>query len=58
MESHKGEGHAGLGLSIVRRLADEIGAHIQCDSDREGTRFEIRLPHREAETGALGAGQG
>ncbi|WP_018995144.1 HDOD domain-containing protein [Thioalkalivibrio sp. ALJ2] len=58
VESHKGEGHAGLGLSIVRRLADEIGAHIQCDSDREGTRFEIRLPHREAETGALGAGQG
>ncbi|WP_019624454.1 HDOD domain-containing protein [Thioalkalivibrio thiocyanoxidans] len=58
VESKKGEGHAGLGLSIVRRLADEIGAQIHCDSDRDGTRFEIRLPHREAEIGKIRTRQG
>ncbi|WP_018862202.1 HDOD domain-containing protein [Thioalkalivibrio sp. ALJ3] len=58
VKSQKGASHAGLGLSIVRRLADEIGAHIHCDSDREGTRFEIRLPHRETEAGEVGTGQG
>lgn len=55
--SQKGEGHAGLGLSIVRRLADEIGAHIHYASDSDGTRFEIRLPHRETGTEAIQAGQ-
>ncbi len=40
----KGEGHSGLGLSIVKRLADEVGARIDVESSEKGTRFEIRLP--------------
>ena len=49
--SAKGEGHSGLGLSIAKRLADEIGATLECTSESEGTRFEIGLPQRDASTG-------
>jgi K+-sensing histidine kinase KdpD len=46
--STKGEGHAGLGLSIVKGLADDIGAAISCRTFPErGTRFELAIPRRE-----------
>jgi len=38
-------GHAGLGLSIVKQLLDQLGAEISCASSPEaGTRFQILLP--------------
>ncbi|WP_018951258.1 HDOD domain-containing protein [Thioalkalivibrio sp. AKL12] len=43
--STKGTGHAGLGLSIVKRLTEEIGAGLSFTSGSAGTRFEIALPH-------------
>ena len=42
--STKGGEHSGLGLSIVRNLADEIGAMVHCQSDRHGTRFQVLVP--------------
>ena len=42
--SRKGGGHAGLGLSIVGRLVQELGAVIQCHSTPAGTRFKLLLP--------------
>lgn len=44
VESTKGAGHSGLGLSIVKRLVEAIGATIIAASGPEGTRFEIFLP--------------
>jgi len=43
--STKGAGHSGLGLSIVKKLVDEMGATIVCASGTEGTQFQILLPH-------------
>lgn len=47
-------GHAGLGLSIVKQLLDQLGAEISCASAAEtGTLFQILLPRtlpREAST--------
>jgi signal transduction histidine kinase len=38
-------GHAGLGLSIVKQLLDQLGAEISCASGpTTGTRFQILLP--------------
>lgn len=42
--SRKGGGHAGLGLSVVGRLAEELGAVLQCHTTRAGTRFKLLLP--------------
>ncbi|MCG5502037.1 HDOD domain-containing protein [Ectothiorhodospira lacustris] len=42
--STKGEGHSGLGLSITRRLIDEMGGSIVCASGAQGTRFQILFP--------------
>ena len=43
--STKGEGHLGLGLHIVKELADDIGARVACQSaPGQGTRFELRIP--------------
>lgn len=42
--SRKGGSHAGLGLAIVGRLAEELGAVIQCHSTPAGTRFKLLLP--------------
>ncbi len=42
--SRKGGQHAGLGLAIVHRLAEELGAVIQCHSTAAGTRFKLLLP--------------
>lgn len=33
--------HAGLGLSIVKTLADELGMTVACRSDSQGTTFQI-----------------
>ncbi len=44
IESTKGVGHSGLGLSIVKRLVDEMDGIILCSSDADGTRFQLLLP--------------
>jgi len=41
----KGEGHAGLGLSIVYNIVQELRGTITCESEeRRGTSFKIVLP--------------
>lgn len=42
--SSKGKGHAGLGLSITKRLVEELGGTITCSSGTWGTRFHILIP--------------
>lgn len=43
--STKGEGHSGLGLTIVKNLVDELAGTIGCNSTPdEGTTFKIFLP--------------
>lgn len=43
--STKGEGHSGLGLSIVKKLIDDMNGSIVCRSNQEsGTQFQILLP--------------
>lgn len=43
--STKGEGHAGLGLSIAKNLMDELESFISCrSSETKGTRFQLLLP--------------
>jgi putative nucleotidyltransferase with HDIG domain len=44
VRSTKGEGHRGLGLSIVHSLVKKIQGLIICRSDKRGTTFEILLP--------------
>ena len=44
VESTKGEGHAGLGLTIVKKLVAELQGSISCRSSRKGTSFHILLP--------------
>lgn len=49
--STKGEGHAGLGLSIAKNLMDELEGFIGCrSSETRGTRFQLLLP-RDLEDG-------
>lgn len=43
-DSGKGPGHAGLGLSIVRSLAQELNASVNCRSYNGGTTFQVLLP--------------
>jgi putative nucleotidyltransferase with HDIG domain len=45
-QSTKGDGHAGLGLSIVATLVEELGGTLQCNSGPSGTHFKIMLPMR------------
>lgn len=40
--------HAGLGLPIVRAIAEASGGSVAVVSDRLATRFELRLPLRQA----------
>ena len=40
----KGEGHAGLGLTIVKNLVKELHGSISCRSSEKGTSFHILLP--------------
>ena len=44
VQSTKGAGHSGLGLSIVKRLVDEMDGIILCSSGTDGTRFQLLLP--------------
>lgn len=45
VQSTKGGGHAGLGLSMTRNLVQEMDGHIACrSSESRGTRFQILLP--------------
>ncbi len=48
-ENSSDKSGVGLGLSIVRKLVDKLGGHIDVDSEKgRGTRFEITLPYRYA----------
>lgn len=41
----KGEGHSGLGLSIVQQIVKELGGKITCESTRwKGTAFKVAFP--------------
>ncbi len=42
--STKGSGHSGLGLSITKKLIDEIDGSILCKSNKSGTRFQLLIP--------------
>ncbi|HEY3697930.1 MAG TPA: HDOD domain-containing protein [Spongiibacteraceae bacterium] len=42
--SSKGAGHSGLGLSITKKLMDEIGGSIVCKSNKTGTQFQLLIP--------------
>ncbi|HSB96596.1 MAG TPA: HDOD domain-containing protein [Spongiibacteraceae bacterium] len=44
VSSSKGAGHSGLGLSITKKLIDEIGGSILCKSNKFGTRFQLLIP--------------
>ncbi len=45
LTSAKGRGHAGLGLSIVKRLVEDLGGSIGYQSnEHEGTTFRVLLP--------------
>ena len=44
VESTKGGNHAGLGLTIVRNLVNELHGSISCRSNNKGTSFHILLP--------------
>lgn len=46
VESTKGEGHAGLGLTIVKKLVAELNGSISCRSSGKGTSFHILLPKK------------
>ena len=42
--STKGKRHSGLGLSIVKKLVDEMDGDISCKTDKAGTTFNIHFP--------------
>ena len=45
--STKGAGHAGVGLSIVKGMVDDLGGWISCHSSaKSGTSFHLQLPCR------------
>ncbi|KAA1171976.1 HDOD domain-containing protein [Marinobacter salinexigens] len=44
VRTSKGEGHSGLGLSIVKQLIDDMEGIIACRTGQEGTTFRILLP--------------
>lgn len=45
--SSKGEGHSGIGLSVVHRLITEMGGSISCRNSTAGCQFQILLPTLE-----------
>ncbi len=45
VSSTKGEGHSGLGLSIVKKIIEDMDGSIVCRSNAEsGTQFQVLLP--------------
>ena len=45
VKSTKGDGHAGLGLSIVKEMVNDIEGQIHCHSSEEsGTSFSLLIP--------------
>jgi signal transduction histidine kinase len=44
VNSTKGDGHSGLGLSIVKQLIDDMEGIIACHTGQGGTAFRILLP--------------
>ncbi|MBE0485178.1 MAG: HDOD domain-containing protein [Marinobacter sp.] len=42
--SSKGQGHSGLGLSIVKQLIDDMEGIVACQTGQEGTTFRILFP--------------
>ena len=44
VDSTKGDDHAGLGLTIVKNLVNELHGSISCRSSDKGTSFHILLP--------------
>ncbi|MDA3870030.1 MAG: HDOD domain-containing protein [Gammaproteobacteria bacterium] len=46
VQTDKGDGHAGIGLSIVKKLVDEINGSISCRSNNQGTAFQILIPDK------------
>ena len=44
VQTTKGDGHAGLGLTIVKNLVNELHGSISCRSSDKGTSFHILLP--------------
>jgi putative nucleotidyltransferase with HDIG domain len=46
VETQKGADHAGLGLTIVKSLVDELHGSISCKSSKKGTSFHILLPKK------------
>ncbi len=49
--STKGAGHAGVGLSIVKGMVDDLGGWISCHSSTEsGTSFHLQIPCRVGRT--------
>ena len=44
VETTKGDDHAGLGLTIVKNLVNELHGSISCRSSDKGTSFHILLP--------------
>ena len=46
VETTKGGEHAGLGLTIVRNLVNELNGSISCRSSDKGTIFHILLPKK------------
>ena len=44
IKTTKGDGHAGVGLTIVKNLVSELHGSISCRSSDKGTSFHILLP--------------
>jgi len=44
VRSTKGMGHAGLGLTIVKKMVNELHGSISCRSSDKGTSFHILFP--------------
>jgi signal transduction histidine kinase len=42
--SSKGEGHIGLGLSVVKKLMDEMKGQVMCTSQEGCTQFKLLFP--------------
>ena len=45
----KGQTHAGLGLSVVKKLMDAMSAQIVCSSGDDGTQFRLLFPVTQTE---------